>query len=369
MSADLDTCASRRQPSDRAGREGEDEQVIIADAVTDPLWGRLVEQRRTSVFHSPAWLRVLQDTYGFPLRASMLRAAAGDPLGGLLYAEVDDIRGPRLVSLPFSDFCDPIVADAAAWQAVTAGVLGDARRFDMRCVHSEEPLHDPRLAEVGRARWHAIEVEPDEGEAWQRLHPSARRAIRKAEGAGVTVEHATDERHLREFFELHLRVRRRKYGLLAQPFAFFEHIWTQFLDKGSGVLILARVDGQAVAGCLFLEWQDTLYYKFNASDLDTLEVRPNDRVLWEGLRYARMRGLQRLDFGLTDWDQAGLVQYKRKYATEERTITMLRQAPSPPEQPDKAGPLLRQLTDLLVDEAVPDDVAERGGALLYRYFA
>jgi CelD/BcsL family acetyltransferase involved in cellulose biosynthesis len=369
MNADLETCTKPQQPLHVDGRGAADEQVFIADAVSDPLWERLVAQHRTSVFHSPAWLRVLQDTYGFPLRASMLRGAAGDPLGGLVYAEVDDIRGPRLVSLPFSDFCDPIVADDAAWQAVIADVLGDARRFDLRCVHSEEPLRDPRLAEVGRARWHAIEVEQDEGEAWQRLHPSARRAIRKAEGAGVTVEQATSERQLREFFELHLRVRRRKYGLLAQPFAFFEHIWAQFLEQGSGVLILARVDGRAVAGCLFLEWQDTLYYKFNASDLDTLAVRPNDRVLWEGLRYARTRDLQRLDFGLTDWDQHGLVQYKRKYATEERTITMLRHAPSPPEQPDRAAPLLRQLTDLLVDEAVPDDVAERGGALLYRHFA
>lgn len=374
MTADAGTPVSVWWPGHHGGQgEGRRPRPVDAttDAVRDADWARLVSGRPTSVFHSPAWIRVLSDTYGFPIRARMLRDAAGQPYAGLVYAEVEDIREPRLVSLPFSDFCDPVIADDEEWHALTNGLFDDTRRFDLKCVHSIAPLHDPRLTTVGRARWHAVAVDRGEAEIWRGLHQSARRAIRKAGSAGVTVEYGKSEADLRDFFELHLRVRRSKYGLLAQPYEFFTNIWEQFLGQDRGVLILAKMDDRPVAGCLFLEWQDTLYYKFNASDRDFLPLRPNDRVLWEGLKYARERKLNRMDFGLTDWDQEGLIQYKRKYATEERTITMLRRAsPDFPNGRDRSvQELLQQLTDLFVHETVPTEVAERGGAILYRNFA
>jgi CelD/BcsL family acetyltransferase involved in cellulose biosynthesis len=341
------------------------------DPTRDPEWERLVTTRPSGVFSSPPWLRVLSATYAFPLRGRILGDEAGAPRAGLLHAEVDDVRGERLVTLPFSDFCDPIAPDREGWLALTAGLFEGARHHVVRCLHATHPGEDPRLTAVGRARWHAIDVQRDEEEIWASLHPSARRAIRKADSAGVSVEHVDDESGLRAFFELHLRVRKYKYGLLAQPYAFFVNIWEQFLSQDRGTLVLAKVDGEPVAGCLFLEWQDTLYYKFNASDADRLGVRPNDRVLWEGVRHARERGLARLDFGLTDWDQDGLIQYKRKYATEEGVITTYRNAPAGAD--GRAGPavgeLLAEMTDLLVGDDVPDAVTERAGEIVYRYFA
>lgn len=345
---------------------------VVVDAVRDPRWARLVDARGTSVFQSQPWLRVIAETYAFPLRARLLLDGAGEPVAGVVYAEVSGLAAaPRLVGLPFSDFCDPIVRHGGDWAALADGLLSEGRRVDLRCLYATAPLGDPRFAVAGRDRWHAIDLDRDEEEIWGSLHGSARRAIRKARADGVTVKVARDRADLRAFYELHLRVRKRKYGLLAQPYAFFESIWERFLAPGQGVLILGLLEGRPASGCLFLEWGDTLSYKFNASDGAYLASRPNDRVLWEGILHARRQGLATLDFGLTDWDQEGLVRYKRKYATDEKTITSLRHdptaGPSPGERQVRA--LLRDVTALLADESVPDGVSERAGDLLYRHFA
>ena len=106
---------------------------------------------------------------------------------------------------------------------------------------------------------------------------------------------------------MHLKIRKYKYGLLAQPFLFFQNIWRHFVESQRGFLLLAVLDDKILAGDLFLQWKDTLYYKFNASIPEDLSHRPNDLLIWEAIQQAKKQGLQFLDFGLSDFDQEGLV--------------------------------------------------------------
>jgi len=344
--------------------------TVVVDPTTDPRWAELVGSRESSVFQSPAWARVLSSTYDFPLRANVIVDDQGAPEAGLSYAEIADFLDPRLSSLPFSDYCDPIAPDEAVWHALVDDLLAQGRRFDLRCLDNDIPASDRRFAEVGRAAWHGADLERETDDIWMSLHSSARRAIRKADAAGVTVRVASTREDLRTFFQLHLQVRKYKYGLLAQPLQFFEHIWSEFMEQERGFLLLASLDGKAVGGILFLEWQDTLYYKFNASDISTLPARPNDRLIWEGIQMGKSRGMRLLDFGLSDLEQEGLVRYKQKYATEEKVITQLRHTPpGGPSDADREGRrMLRDLTAVLVHEDVPDEITAKSGDLLYRYF-
>ena len=185
----------------------------------------------------------------------------------------------------------------------------------------------------------------------------------------MQVRLAESEKELRAFFDLHLGIRKHKYHMLAQPYSFFLNIWRNLMEQGKGSLMLATVGGEVIGGVVFLEWKDTLYYKFNASAPLYLNHRPNDVMIWNGIRLAKERGLARFDFGLSDWDQEELIRYKRKYATEEKTISFLaRGAEAEPARNAQLRRLFGQLTDLLTDESVPHDVTDRAGALLYRYF-
>ncbi len=346
--------------------------VICVDPRTDPAWLELSQRYPSSVFNSPQWLRVLGDTYDFRVQAYVLLDDEGQPQAGIPFCHISDIRGERIASLPFSDFSDPLVADRVQWEILAGKLLEQGCPVKVRPLHNPIPLQDPRFVLVKQARWHGIDLDKDMDLVWQGFHSGARRAIRKAERNGLVAYLAKSTADLRTFFEMHRGVRKHKYRMLAQPYAFFQNIWRHFVEEDQGTLMLVQQEGRILGGALFLEWQDTLYYKFNASMPGTLDLRPNDLVIWEGIRYAKAKGLTRFDFGLSDWDQEGLVRYKRKYATEEKAISFLRHTPADAQlcpSVEAVQELLPQLTQLLTDESVPDAVTEEAGALLYRYFA
>ena len=70
---------------------------------------------------------------------------------------------------------------------------------------------------------------------------------------------------VRIYHRLHVSLRKYKYRLLAQPFALFERIWQEFSVGDGIVTLLAYVNGEPIAGAVYLVWNDVLYYKFGAS--------------------------------------------------------------------------------------------------------
>lgn len=346
--------------------------IIGIDPRVDPLWLKLLTRFQSSVFHSPAWTRVLNDTYGFEIHAYVMLDSSGEPLAGIPFCHFTDLTGERTVSLPFSDYCDPLVSSHEHWGKLSDKLVSHQSPVLMRCLHNELPLTDHRFTLAKQAKWHCIDLQPDLNTLWGRLHDSSKRAIKKAQRDTVIVQIARTENELRAFFDMHLQIRKRKYRLLAQPYSFFENIWRQFVETENGALMLASYQDKVIGGTFFLQWHDTLYYKFNASLPDYLDHRPNDLLIWEGIQYGKAKGYKSLDFGLSDWDEEGLVRYKRKFASDEKTISFVRylpDSPAPTLQEKQALTLLPVLTRLFTDGAVADQVTEEAGNCLYRFFA
>ena len=345
--------------------------IIAITPHNDQRWYDLLEQHESTVFHSPQWMRVLANTYGFNVQAYLLLDDHEQPVAGLPFCQIEDLKQKRIVTLPFCDYCDPLVSDAAHWHMLVSRVLEEGCTFTIRPLHNDIGLTDERLALANKAKWHGLSLEASEEALWQSLHSSARRAIRKAAQNDVLVRPANSTDDLRAFYELHLDVRKRKYKMLAQPYQFFESIWEQFVATGQGDLLLAYHEDELVAGVLLLVWKDRLYYKFNASTAMQLACRPNDLLLWEAIKHGKAKKLNYFDFGLSDWDQEGLIRYKRKYANDEKTISFLRYAAddSPTVQEEHLYKLLPQLTDLFTDESIPDNITEKAGEILYRCFS
>lgn len=344
--------------------------IICIDPLTDPLWERLLDEYPSSAFHSRAWLRVLTHTYGLQVRANVLVNSTGEPQAGFPFCSMEDIKERRIASLPFSDYCDPLVGDLDKWNCLIEELLAEQCLVSIRCLHNDIPLTDKRFDCYYQAKWHGLDLQPDLDSLWDNFDSSARRAIRKAQNSGVAVRIAQGKDDLRAFFTMHLRVRKYKYHLLAQPYNFLEQIWEQFVEAQNGALMLATIDDRIIGGTFFLVWKNRLYYKFNASLLEESLVRPNDLIIWEGINYAKAHDLGYLDFGLSDWDQEGLIRYKRKFASDEKVISFLRYVPNaiPSERERQIRSLLPRLTDLFTEESVPDTITEKAGELLYRYF-
>jgi CelD/BcsL family acetyltransferase involved in cellulose biosynthesis len=344
--------------------------VVCVDPRIDPLWQQLIEGHPSCVFHTPGWIQALTDTYGWEANAYILLDERGVPTAGMHFCHFSDHKGERIISLPFSDYCDPLVETREQWDGLFAIIEKEGHSFFTRCLHNDIPLSDNRLTLAKRAKWHGMNLRADLETIWQGIDSSARRAVNKARREGVTIRVANEKADLRAFFEMHLKVRKYKYRLLAQPYSLLENIWTQFIETQNGALLLAVYQDTIIAGTFFLGWKDTFYYKFNASEPAYMVYRPSDLLIWEGIQYAKARGYDHLDFGLSDWDQEGLLQFKRKFMTTEKTISFLqcetRQELSPWQA--QAVGLFPQLSALLTDPSVPDAVTEKAGEILYRFF-
>jgi len=66
------------QNSGRTMRETSN--LVRIDPRTDPLWGRLLERQRESLFHSGLWLDVLHQTYQMDIQANLLLDGSWDSL-------------------------------------------------------------------------------------------------------------------------------------------------------------------------------------------------------------------------------------------------------------------------------------------------
>src|SRR4029450_8455838 len=127
------------------------------------------------------------------------------------------------------------------------------------------PVEDDRFAIVKQARWHGIDLRSEVDALWRGIHDTSKRAIQKALRSGVVVHLAQELDEVRVFYDMHLKLRKYKYGLLAQPFAFFGSIWREFVEHQRGALLVATCEDRIVGGVVLLEWGGTVYYKFNAS--------------------------------------------------------------------------------------------------------
>src|SRR5687767_6880407 len=262
-----------------------------------------------TVFHSAEWMQVLQDTYGF----EPVSVGAALPL----MEAKSIVGGKRGVSLPFTDHCPPLVNSREEFQEVWDRALEFGRKRNWKYLEvrgGKEWL--PEAPASLRFYRHVLDLSGGDKAIFERFEGSVRRAVRKAEGAGVKVEQSDDLAGMRTYYRLHCGTR-KKHGLPPQPWAFFLNIHKHLVSKGLGVLVLAKTGQIAVAGAVFFYRAKKAIYKFGASDEAGQEARANNLVMWEGIRWLVAQGCEQLDFGRTSVVNEGLRRFKAGWGSRE----------------------------------------------------
>jgi hypothetical protein len=297
----------------------------IVNPLTDPLWDeRLLDCPGHSFFHSAAWARVLTETYGYTPHYLIERKRGGLKTVVPLLEVESPLTGRRGVSLPFTDYCDPLLPEAQSFPEVFERLTDFGRRRDWDYLElrgTDGALEAcPSSAEYFG---HRLALNGEEGDLEKKLRSSTLRNIKKAAAGGVEVEILHSPEGMEEFCRLN-SLTRRDHGLPPQPRKFFENIHKQILSRGLGFLSLARKQGQAIAGVVFFRFGKTAVYKYGASDRRYQSLRSNNLLMWEAICRCREEGLRTLCLGRTDLDQPGLKQYKDGWGGEETRIRYIR---------------------------------------------
>lgn len=293
----------------------------IVNPIDFPNWdSMLLACGDQSFFHSSAWAKTLADSYGF--RPRYFADYSGDGLSFLMpFMEVNSfITGRRGVSLPFSDQCQPFALNCEFIPQAIERVLEFARRAGWEYAEwRDAPFSAEEAAAYERFYVHEIDLCRDEALIYSSFRDSNRRSIRKALKAGVSVKPCDSLEAVRLFYGLNC-ITRKRHGLPPQPYAFFKNLYQNVIQKGLGSVFIASHGGRALAAAIFVFFGSHGIYKYGASDMRYQNLRPNNLLFWEAIRWLKERGITILNLGRTELENQGLLQYKRLWGGTEQLV-------------------------------------------------
>lgn len=338
-------------------------------STTTPLdsgWIDLINKNKTAmIFHHPAWIQTLADCYGYRPFIVGMRSHDGQLSAGTPVMEINSpITGRRWVSLPFSDFCSPLVQNDDVRRKITEEILSLAEAENIRNVELRgEYSHRPTLTTNSEFVLHEVALEQDCDQVFSRLHPMHRRNIKTARSKDIRIVRCNTREDLKKFYNLHLHSRRRQ-GVPIQPLKFFELLGKNLIEPGLGFLLLAYHEEQCIAGAVYLHWQDTLTYKYGASLPNTLHLRPNNLIMWEAIQWGCNNGFNKLDMGKTALSNEGLRTFKSRWGAREYMLPYTKLTAI--EKKAHSGKLMGVLNTII--QRSPLWVCRLTGELLYGHF-
>jgi CelD/BcsL family acetyltransferase involved in cellulose biosynthesis len=337
--------------------------------ITDPRWADFVAAHPAATpFHHPDWTRLVAACYGFRAFALTVSDVTGSIRAGLPVVEVRHLRSsPKWVSLPFTDYCPPLVLTGQEEEHLVAALQRASRAAGARRVEIRAPIAGGSAVGPAALR-HVLALSRDPAEVYAGFHRSqVQRNIRRAEREGLTVRQATCPHDLVDtFYRLHLRTRRRQ-GVPVQPRRFFRLLWENTIATGLGSVLIVEVSGQPIAAAVFLAWNGTVIYKFGASDASSWSLRPNHVLFWHAIRAACEQGCRWFDFGRTDLGQEGLRNFKLSWGAVEEPL-VYDTVGSRPEPASAKEKMAARMLGLVIRHG-PLLLCRATGETLYRYIA
>jgi CelD/BcsL family acetyltransferase involved in cellulose biosynthesis len=301
-------------------------EVFQLNPLADPRWSEMTTKHSiTSVFHSVEWLSALQKTYGYePL--AYTSTPPGAPLSnGVVFCRVKSwLTGHRLVSLPFSDHCEPLVDGVDQLHELLTPALQELKDGKIKYVDIR-PLSLSSSETTGGAEsyfLHLLDLRPTLDELYKKLHgDSIRRKIQRAEREKLTLEAGSSEKILQEFYNLHVITRQRQQ-LPPHPLKWFRNV---LACLGADAQIrIARKDGSAIASIFTLSHKQKMVYKYGCSDAHSHNLGGMQFLFWDLIRHSKEHGFVELDFGRSECTNTGLVTFKDRWGTKRQLITYLR---------------------------------------------
>ena len=228
----------------------------IVNPLEYPYWDELLKSTPESTFfHTTSWARVLNQAYGYS--PTYFIEIENNRITGLLpIMEIKSaITGKRGVSLPFSDFCDPIAQNPAQFQRLMTAAIDFGQRAGWKNIQIRGGSKFLNSADSGGQFYaHILTLDSDERLLMKRLRSSTIRNARKAEKAGAEVDLLNTREAMSEFYILN-GITRRRHHLPPQPWRFFSLVYEHIIAPCRGFIAIAKHQNRPIAGAVFFSFQ------------------------------------------------------------------------------------------------------------------
>jgi CelD/BcsL family acetyltransferase involved in cellulose biosynthesis len=341
----------------------------LVDPISDPRWTELIERdNRATIFHSPGWLMALRQTYGYE-PVVLTTSLTSQPLAnGVVFCRIKSwLTGSRLVSLPFSDHCEPLVGpgedpgDFANLAASDRCASGPLKYVELRPVDQAPSVKSGKAGfRESETFWlHRLDLSPTPGEIFHHFHiDCVRRKIRRAEREHVVCDEGNNPELLESFYRLLLRTRRR-HQLPPQPKAWFRNL-AKFLGDRIEIRVASK-DGQPIASILTFSYKNKLMYKYGCSDERYHKFGGTQLLLWRAIQAAKEKNYSEFDLGRCELENAGLRIFKDRWGASGSKLTYWRSQPGE-SSVDREHQIARRVFRLC-----PPSLLQAAGRSFYRH--
>ncbi len=296
--------------------------IKIINPLQEKEWNKdIIKFEHYSFFHTSWWANTLFETYNYkPVYFTLIK---NDSLHAVVPCmEIKSkFTGRRLVSLPFSDFCEPlfnsiddseILKDFIFDYCETNGL----NYIEFRTSETRFPFETEQFRMDLR---HILDLSGDESVLYKSLSDNNKRNIKQAIKEGLIIKEDNSSEGVKIFYELQ-SLTRRKHGLPPQPLSFFKYIYKNILSVNQGCILFGYYQNNPVAALVFFTIGEKVIYKFGASLTDKFPKGANHLLMWEAIKKYQKSGYKEFDFGKTETNHEGLRRFKTGFGADERII-------------------------------------------------
>ena len=340
--------------------------IYQLDPLTDARWpGFLDGHPGASIFHTRGWLAALEDTYKYGPVAFTTAEPGAELSNAMVFCEVKSwLTGSRLVSLPFSDHCQPL-AEGEDLEVILNSLSNQRRRrwkyVEIRPV-SAEAIESEAFSKSSEFSFHKIDLRPELDVIYRKFHDSCvRRKIKRAEREGLIYETGRSTELLRKFRHL-LVITRRRHKLPPQPAEWYGNL-VRCLGDALTIHVLSK-NSQPVASIITLAYKKSLIYKYGCSDSKYHNLGGTSLLFWKAIQDGKQRGAEEFDLGRSAPEDLGLIAFKEHLGAAAGELSYYRHP---------ASASLRQSSDGKTSWArqivarLPEPAFSQAGRLLYRH--
>ena len=115
-----------------------------------------------------------------------------------------------------------------------------------------------------------------------------------------------------DFYKLYI-ASMKHFNSTPKPYQLLRYLQTSSIAR----LVIAELDGQIIAGLLFLHFNSSVRLWCEASDPDFLNCRPNNAIIDYIIRWACEHGYRIVDFGASPPESKGLIAFKEEWKAQK----------------------------------------------------
>ncbi|GAB4233139.1 MAG: hypothetical protein Kow00109_05760 [Acidobacteriota bacterium] len=347
-------------------------RVIQIDPLSDPRWDALVESHPFGwLTHTATWAGILLKSFPHlkPFYLA-LEGESGELQAGLPLMEFrSPLSGNRLVSLPYSTLCDPLVQNGSELQALLSAARSLCRQrgldfLEIRSARAGELLSTAADLDCRQDyAWHRLDLRKPLGEIKRSFSRLVRRCIQRSEREGLEAKPVASG-DFPVIWRLYVQTRWRK-GLPTLPPSFVRSWIEELVPTGKSWGCIVTDAGRPVSALLTLAFKKRMSAELLGWDLAVARKSPNHKAYWMAICHAHGRGLEEFDFGRTPIQERPLMEFKNYWGGTCESFTF---AYSPPGVASRRSPngLVRRLGGW-VCRSVPRAVLPAVSRVIYRH--